>query len=111
MNERHDFDVVVIGAGAAGLAAAATLGSSPASVLVIEARERSGGRGWTAIRDGYPLDLGCFWLHAAERNPWARIAEGFGFTVVRKRAPWGQQALDTYFSREEQQAFYAESAA
>jgi monoamine oxidase len=67
----HDeFDVVVVGAGAAGVAAADRLASTGLSFVVLEARERPGGRAWTVTpASGLSLDLGCGWLHSAENNP------------------------------------------
>jgi monoamine oxidase len=59
-----EVDVAVIGAGAAGIAAARYLvADGGVSVLVLEARERPGGRAWTVEVDGIPMDLGCEWLH------------------------------------------------
>ena len=70
---KSDVDVAVIGAGAAGLAAAHELVTAGFDVLLVEARDRIGGRAWT-LRDGAPapLDLGCGWLHSADRNPWVQ---------------------------------------
>jgi monoamine oxidase len=50
------------------------------------------------------LDLGCGWLHSADRNPWARIAEGAGFVVDRRAPAWGGQYDDIGFSRTDQAA-------
>lgn len=92
MNERtplrDEVDVVVVGAGAAGIAAGRRLLEAGVSFVVIEARSRIGGRAWTVQREGLPFDLGCGWLHSGDINPWARIAEANGFTVDRTPAPW-----------------------
>lgn len=58
-------DVIVIGAGAAGLVAAAALGRSGRSVLVLEARDRIGGRIWTRLEPGVaaPVELGAEFIH------------------------------------------------
>ena len=62
-------DVVVIGAGAAGLSAAAHLISKGKSVLCIEAMNRIGGRCYTDTSTfGVPADLGAHWLHAQSGN-------------------------------------------
>lgn len=103
-------DIVVIGAGAAGLAAARRLSGKrlsgvPLTTLLIEARERIGGRGWTGAHAQGPLDLGCGWLHSGDRNPWTGIAEGLGHTVDRTPPPWGVQTGDLGFTPEEQAAF------
>lgn len=74
-------DVVVVGAGVAGLAAAATLRAAGKQALALEASGRIGGRAWTAYPaalGGAWFDMGAIWLHAAERNPMARIAEQAG---------------------------------
>jgi monoamine oxidase len=62
-------EVVVIGAGAAGLAAAHALARSGRSVLVLEARERVGGRVWTRRMPGValPVELGAEFLHGDAR--------------------------------------------
>ena len=67
-----DQDVVIIGAGAAGIAAGLRLAQSRLRFLIVEARTRLGGRAFTTVAGGYPLDLGCGWLHSADRNPWTR---------------------------------------
>src|SRR5215470_8177935 len=77
----HDANVVVIGAGAAGVAAARRLVDAQIRVVVIEARDRVGGRGWTRNIGGFPLDLGCGWLHSADKNEWSRVAQSLGFEI------------------------------
>ena len=62
-------DVLVIGAGLAGLACAQRLRSAGRRVLVLEARERLGGRLWTVRRQGVPIELGASWLHGIDNNP------------------------------------------
>ena len=74
-------DVVIVGAGAAGIAAARRLAMTGLSAMVLEATARVGGRAWTCDVAGLRLDLGCGWLHSANRNPWTRIAEAAGFAV------------------------------
>lgn len=71
-----DADVVVIGAGAAGLAAAAAIRRSGHSVVVLEARDRIGGRAFTetGLGPGRSFDAGGQYVHWAERNPWREIA-------------------------------------
>jgi monoamine oxidase len=61
--ERVEADVCVVGAGYAGLTAARRLHQQGRSVVVLEARDRVGGRIWTApLADGHPIDRGGAWL-------------------------------------------------
>lgn len=74
-------DVVVIGAGVAGLAAAAALQAAGLRCVVIEAADRIGGRAWTttpSLLGGAAFDQGAAWLHAAEHNPLVPIARAHG---------------------------------
>jgi monoamine oxidase len=84
-----DHDVIVVGAGAAGLAATRTLLERGLSVVALEARDRIGGRAWTDSETfGVPFDRGCAWLHSAEVNPWRGIAAELGFTVIEEDPAW-----------------------
>ncbi|MGE0237838.1 MAG: flavin monoamine oxidase family protein [Parvibaculaceae bacterium] len=63
-------DVIIIGAGAAGLGAAKALIAQGKSVRLLEAQDRIGGRAYTVTEKfGVPFDWGCAWMHAADRNP------------------------------------------
>jgi monoamine oxidase len=106
-----DVDVAVIGAGAAGVGAARTLANSGRSVLVIEATDRVGGRAHTIQVGGHALDLGCGWLHSADRNPWVAIADGAGHTVDRSESAWGKQYRNLGFAADDQHAASAAFAA
>src|SRR5215469_12137485 len=84
-----EVDVAVIGAGAAGISAARRLlEAGTASVLVLEARDRVGGRVNTIAPTGFPLDRGAEWLHSADRNPLSPIAQGLGFSVHQRPPTW-----------------------
>jgi monoamine oxidase len=77
-----DVDVVIVGAGCAGLAAAKHLQAAGLSFRVVEAMDRIGGRAWTTSTDfGIPFDIGCAWLHAADRNPFFPEARAAGWTL------------------------------
>lgn len=104
-----DLDVVIIGGGAAGVAAGWALAANGVRFRIVEARTRLGGRGFTAHdpRAG-ALDLGCGWLHSGDRNPWTEIADARGFAVDRTPAPWTRAALETGFPAAEQADFARE---
>lgn len=73
---RKTAKVLVIGAGLAGLAAAALLRKAGFNVEVIEARDRIGGRIWTNRQwPDVALDLGASWIHGQERNPLTALAK------------------------------------
>ena len=99
-------EVAIVGGGAAGIAAGRRLTAAGIDCLLIEARARLGGRAWTiADASGFALDLGCGWLHSADRNAWAPIAEAQGRTVDKTRPPWTRPSLPIRFSLEEQEEF------
>ncbi len=70
-----EVDVAIVGAGAAGLAAAKELRKAGRSFVVLEARSRIGGRAYTDDTLGIPFDAGAQYIHWAERNPWKKIAD------------------------------------
>lgn len=79
-------DVVIIGAGLAGLGAAATLRNAGKRVVLLEASNRVGGRAWTdypAALGGLWFDVGAIWFHNAEQNPLVPIARAAGDDLLR----------------------------
>jgi monoamine oxidase len=75
--------VVVVGAGVAGLAAARDLTAAGLSVIVVEARARIGGRILTdRSRPDRPLDLGASWIHDYDGNPITALAKEVGARIV-----------------------------
>jgi monoamine oxidase len=100
----REFDVIIVGGGAAGIGAARRLAMSGLSVMVLEAQSRLGGRAWTQEIAGLPLDIGCGWLHSAERNSLVRVASSAGLALDRSRAAWGQQFRDLGFAPQDQAA-------
>lgn len=95
-------DVIVIGAGAAGLAAARTLAGLGRSVIVLEARDRIGGRAWTeSVSFGLPIDRGCAWLHSGDENPWRSIARDLGIEVLEENPVWQGRIGDRWIGEEE----------
>jgi monoamine oxidase len=101
-------DVAIVGAGAAGLGAANALKDSGLSSIVLEARDRVGGRAHTIIpTPGIVFDLGCGWLHSADRNSFVGIAEQLGFAIDKTRPPWREQSFDAGFPTTERDDFMA----
>ena len=87
-----EWDVVVVGAGAAGIAAGRRLVEAGAAVIVLEARNRIGGRAMTTATSlGIAIDLGCEWLHSADRNPWTAIARRLGCTIDEHLPDWASR--------------------
>jgi monoamine oxidase len=82
---RASADVVVIGAGFAGLIAARELGRAGFDVIVLEARDRVGGRTWTDRRLGHDLELGGTWVHWVQPHSWAEMTR-YGREIVRSPA-------------------------
>ena len=90
----EQIDVAIVGGGAAGIAAARHLAQRGRTVLIVEALPRLGGRAHTVRLAGMPLDLGCGWLHSADRNPLTALAEANGLAIDRSKAAWGGQLHD-----------------
>lgn len=82
-------DVVIVGAGAAGLGAARAARNLGLSCVVFEAMDRIGGRAFTSSEPfGEPWDLGCHWLHSADVNPFRLLADEYGFRYRSAPSPW-----------------------
>jgi monoamine oxidase len=120
-------DVAIIGAGAAGLGAANALRDSGLSLIVLEGRDRVGGRSHTIqAAPDVVFDVGCGWLHSANKNAFVSIAEQLGFEVDKTLPPWRERAygkafpqalrdefmsaLDAFYDRAEQAAAKAEAS-
>lgn len=83
-----DPDVVVIGAGSAGLAAARTLIAQGKSVVIVEGADRIGGRAYTESDTfGVPFDHGCSWITASSGNPYADLARKWDFELFDHSSP------------------------
>lgn len=75
-------DVVVIGAGFAGLVASRELGNAGLNVVTLEARDRVGGRTWTDHRLGHDLEIGGNWVHWVQPHAWAEMTR-YGREIIR----------------------------
>ena len=79
-------DIVIVGGGVAGLAAAAAVRDAGKRSVVLEASGRVGGRAWTdtpASLGGVWFDMGAIWFHDAENNPLTHIARAAGDRLLR----------------------------
>src|SRR6266436_7425343 len=106
MSLPSEVDIAIIGAGAAGLGAARALENSRLSAIVLEARDRVGGRAHTIMAaPDITFDLGCGWLHSADSNSFVKIAERLNFEIDKTRPPWREQSLDAGFPAKERADF------
>jgi monoamine oxidase len=108
MSLPSEVDVAIIGAGAAGLGAARALENSGLSLIVLEARDRVGGRGYTIMAaPDITFDVGCGWLHSADKNSFVKIGERLKFEIDKTRPPWREQSFDAGFPLKERADFVA----
>lgn len=106
MSFPSSIDVAIIGAGAAGLGAAHALRGSGLSVIVLEARNRLGGRAWTVQASAdVTFDVGCGWLHSADKNSFVPIARALAFELNKDLPPWRERAYGNAFPQSERDDF------
>ncbi|MGW3127346.1 flavin monoamine oxidase family protein [Streptomyces sp. NPDC001123] len=71
-------DTIVVGAGMAGLTAARLVHTAGQRVVVLEARDRVGGRLWTDRTAGFSVDRGASWIHGLTGNPLTELVSPLG---------------------------------
>ena len=79
--DNFNYDTIIIGAGVSGLAAAAELNKHHYKILVLEARNRIGGRVWSMPQWGTTIDLGASWIHGIDNNPLRKIVNDLSITT------------------------------
>ena len=85
-----DMDVLIVGAGASGIAAARRLSAAGRSFTLVEASSRVGGRCFTDTRSfSVPFDRGAHWVHSPDINPLTKLASRTGLDIYQ--APSGQR--------------------
>jgi monoamine oxidase len=96
--------IIVIGAGIAGITAAKKLQAQGYRVIILEGRDRIGGRMWTDNSLGFPLDLGAAWIHTPDGNPITPLVKQFGIqTVVSDpESQWNYKGVDQLLSKSEE---------
>lgn len=83
-NKEYFYDVIVIGAGAAGIGAAVNLSRNHFSYVALEARERLGGRVHAKEIDGIQIDVGASWIHDYdEYNPMKESMDAYQITEAK----------------------------
>jgi monoamine oxidase len=87
-----DIDVIIVGAGAAGISAARRLTAAGKRCVLLESRLRPGGRAVTDHSLDCPADLGAAWLHFADTNAWTKLAEQAECDVIQADPGWGPAA-------------------
>ncbi|KAK6386896.1 hypothetical protein LTS17_000160 [Exophiala oligosperma] len=97
-----DYDVIVIGAGFAGLRAARELAShhSGLRVLIVEGRDRIGGRTWTAQALGEDFEMGGTWVHWAQPHVYTELHR-YGLHKNLKTSAGTLAAQKTYYKQSE----------
>jgi monoamine oxidase len=79
-----EYDVIIIGAGFAGLIAARELSLRGRSVLIIEARDRIGGRTFTAQYDNQKFEIGGTWIHWSQPHVWTEVTR-YGLSLKESK--------------------------
>lgn len=96
--------IIVIGAGIAGITAAKKLQAQGYRVIILEGRDRIGGRIWTDNSLGVPLDLGAAWIHTVDGNPITRLVKQFGIQTVISdlKSQWSYKGVNQLLSDDDE---------
>jgi monoamine oxidase len=112
MSLPSEVDVAIVGAGAAGLGAANALLNSGSSTIVLEARDRLGGRAYTVqAAPDVMFDVGCGWLHSADKNSFVGIARQLNFEIDKTLPPWREGPFEEIFPPQDRADFVRAEAA
>jgi monoamine oxidase len=102
------FDVVIVGAGAAGIAAARRIAASGRRYVVLEAADHIGGRCVTDMRIfGVPYDLGAHWIHTPHVNPLTKFGTRRGIEIYPAPASQNVRIGRRYARESEMEDFLA----
>ncbi|WP_143549516.1 FAD-dependent oxidoreductase, partial [Rickettsiella grylli] len=96
IHDRSLYDVIIVGGGISGLAAADYLITHGKRVLLLEATNRIGGRILSLPYFEYALDLGASWIHGIQNNPIAKIANDFN--IKTSPTVYSSQCLTNKFN-------------
>jgi monoamine oxidase len=93
-DKRMSAEVIIIGAGVAGLTAARTLSNGGLSVIILEARDRVGGRIFTRHIPSFPtpIELGAEFIYGQPREIWDAV-ESAGLTVIEPQSTQRTQRI------------------
>jgi monoamine oxidase len=96
--------IIVIGAGIAGITAAKKLQTQGYQVIILEGRDRIGGRIWTDNSLGVPLDLGAAWIHTVDGNPTTPLVKQFGIQTVISdlKSQWSYKGVNQLLSESDE---------
>ncbi|MCA6519756.1 MAG: FAD-dependent oxidoreductase, partial [Pseudanabaena sp. M110S1SP2A07QC] len=104
MDSEDKQQIIVIGAGIAGITAAKKLQAQGYRVIILEGRDRIGGRIWTDNSLGFPLDLGAAWIHTVDGNPISPLVKQFDIQTVISdlKSQWNYKGVKQLLSESDE---------